>query len=226
MTLGSGILWSTILVLLAVTIYLVSVRNKWKTVAKLFGVLILGAAFIGGATWGWYAYQNRPQVVTELGGIRLGMTQLDVKLLKGAPTTASEIEEQKDHSEDDEGKKGQRFKLSWLFGGDESSGTSLKIVFYGATRDDLRVAIVCETGGYSTPLGLGRFSSEEDIVKRLGSPSTESIDSQGLRKVISYRQWKTAYEIEKGSVEAVCVAASGRVRYSDEYKDAGTDARQ
>lgn len=127
MTLGSGILWSTVIVLLAVTIYQVSVRNKWGTAGKAFGVLILLGAIIGGAAWGWYVYQDRPQVVTELGGIRLGMTQLDVKLLKGAPTSESEISEQEE--------EGARFRLGWSYGeSSQSTGGVLIVLFYGDTR--------------------------------------------------------------------------------------------
>ena len=51
MTLGAGILWSTVLLILSAVIYLISVRSKWKTVGKVFGVLfVIGAAIAGGSS--------------------------------------------------------------------------------------------------------------------------------------------------------------------------------
>jgi hypothetical protein len=53
MTVGDGILWSTVLVLLAVAVHQISVHKKWKLVGKGIGfVLLLGAA-AGLAIWRW-----------------------------------------------------------------------------------------------------------------------------------------------------------------------------
>lgn len=135
------------------------------------------------------------------------MTQLDVKLLKGAPTGESE------RSEHEEG--GARFRLGWSYGDSQSIGGVLIVLFNGDTRDDVEVSIVCERGGYSKLLGLGRFDTEEEVIEKLGPPSSESINSEGLRKLISYKRWNAAYEITRGSVQEVCVTASGKVRYAD-----------
>jgi hypothetical protein len=225
MTLGSGILWSTVLLLLAVAIYQVSTHHKWKTVGKVFGVLILCGVLISGAIWGWYAYQNRPQVVTELDGVRLGMTPLEVKLLKGAPTAASEMTQEPDRSAGGEEPSPATFRLAWTFGNTQSFGGVLYVVFRGAARDHLKTSIICETDGYDKALGLGRFNSEREIVEKLGSPSEQSIDRQGLKKTISYKRWNVAYEITKGSVSSVCITASGRVRYRHEYDETESDAQ-
>jgi hypothetical protein len=86
MGIGAGILSSTVLILLAIAIYQISARKKWKTVAKVFGAFVLLLVVLGAGIWGWNAYKARPKVLTELAGLRLGMTPLEVKLAKGAPT--------------------------------------------------------------------------------------------------------------------------------------------
>jgi len=94
MTLGEGIFWSTVLILVTFFLYQVSVKKKWKTVGKVFTILVLVGALIGGGFWGWNVYELRPQIMGELDGVRLGMSPVEVKLVKGAPTTEGEVVEQ------------------------------------------------------------------------------------------------------------------------------------
>src|SRR5262245_57158449 len=107
MTVGSGILWSTVLIVLAVGVYQVSVRRKWKIVGKIFGGLIFVAIVAGGGLWAWDRYENRPKVVELLDGVRLGMSPLDVKLAKGEP--------QNDATSKPEKNGAGEYKLQWVF---------------------------------------------------------------------------------------------------------------
>lgn len=211
MTVGSGILWSTVLVVLAVTVYQLSVRRKWKVVGKIFGGLILVAVVVGGGLWAWNRYENRPRVVEMLDGVRLGMSPLDVKLAKGAPKNDATATPEKTERTDGE------YRLGWFFNPSES-GPTLGVIFYGKEISSLKVAIVCETDGYNKVLGLGRFNSEDEVTAKLGQPTETSIAKDGLSKLVSFKPYKIAFALSKGQVSEVCISESGSVTYAEEYQ--------
>jgi hypothetical protein len=215
MTVGDGIFWSTVLILFAAAVYHISIRNKWKVVGKTIGVFLVIGAMGTGAIWGYFSYKNRPTPTTELNGVRLGMTPLEVRLAKGAPTTE---EEAKGEKED------EKVKLGWQFRG-ELGDESTVVIFYGSTTDTMKVAIVCARGGYSTLLGLGRHSNEKDVIKKLGQPSTVSISKDGLSKIMSFESFKVAYELTKGQVTELCVTESGGVNYVEQYQQKDTQPK-
>lgn len=215
MTVGDAIFWSTVLILFAAAIYQVSIRKKWKFVGKTIGVFFIIGAVGSAAIWAYFSYKNRPSPATELNGVRLGMTPLEVKLAKGAPTIDQEATGDK---QDD------KFKLSWQFRGNLGDESTV-VIFYGASADTLKVSIVCSSGGYPTLLGLGRYSGEEDITKKLGQPSAESISKDGLSKFMSFESFTVAYELSKGQVTKVCVTESGGVSYVEEYQQKSTEPK-
>ncbi len=116
MTIGDGIFWSTVLILLSAAIYQISIRKKWKLVGKMVALLLLFGVVGGAAIWGWYSYNNRPSPVAELNGIRLGMSPVEVKLVKGPPSNEQKATIDQQNKE---------FRLSWKFSstqaGDEST---------------------------------------------------------------------------------------------------------
>ena len=215
MTLGDGILWSTVIVVLAASIYQISIRNRWRTVGKAFGILVLAGILIGGALWGEYIYKSRPRpyAVTELGGVRLGMTPLEVRVAKGAPINKGNAT--LDLQED------SRFRMTWAFDIvpiEELKGLPLLTVIFDArTQNDLKVSIVCERDGYRSLLGLSSGDTEEDMVEKVGLSTNESISEDGLSKLVSFKQWKVAYEVAKGQIGHVCVSESGKVAFADEW---------
>jgi hypothetical protein len=218
MTLGDGILWSTILLLLAAGVYQISIRKKWKLVGKVFGVLVLLGAVIGGGGWGVYWYMNRPAMATELNGIRLGMSLVDVSILKGEPMN-SETEPELRESDGDYG-------MGWGFRDDGDKDTFLMVFFRGDSPQTVSVIRVCQQGGYHKVLDISQFSTEKGVIQRLGEPSKVSIDKDGLSKYISYEQWNVAYEIEKGKVRTLCIDQSGGMTYGDEYGDEPEDPEE
>jgi hypothetical protein len=206
MTVGAGIFASTLLLLFALAVYQITIRRKWRVVGKVTAFFVLVAAILGGASWGWYRYSNRPSVATELDGIRLGMGAVDVRLAKGAPSEEGEPERDTDGE----------LSVAWLYGtGDAYS----LVIFSGRDTSDLKVSIVCEAGGYSRVLGFGRFDAEASLLNSLGPPTSQSINKEGLAKMVSYQQWKVAYEIAKGQINQVCVTESGRVTFREEYQE-------
>lgn len=208
MTIGDGIFWSTVLILVSAAAYQASIREKWKVVGKAVGLLMLVLAVGGAAVWGWYSYSNRPRPVSELNGVRLGMTPVEVKLAKGSPSN------EKDNKIDQDGDKP---RLGWLFSGGQATDESTIVVFFGTTPEDVKAAIVCAEGGYGNLLGLGPYSSEKDIIERLGAPSSVSIHENGLSKFVSFKPLKVAFELTKGQVSKMCVTRYGRVAYTSEY---------
>src|SRR6185503_8768735 len=124
------------------------------------------------------AYENRPRVVEELAGIRLGMSPVDVKLAKGAPNN-------EDHANVERARDGG-YSLDWFFqNGSYSPRTD--VIFYGKQIDGLRASIVCEKDGYSRPFGLGSYSTEADVLDKLGQPTNTSIAEDGLSKMVSFK---------------------------------------
>ena len=129
---------------------------------------------------------------------------------KGAPA------KEESPSKEEDGK----FAMRWLLKPSEYSDDSL-VIFYGDGKDSLRASIVCERGGYNRLLGLGRFNTEQQVIAKLGRPTSESVHSNGLFKLISFKRWNVAYEIQKGEVTEWCVTNSGSVAYTEEYQQRG-----
>ncbi len=61
------------------------------------------------------------------------------------------------------------------------------------------------------------------VLAKLGEPTHESIDGTGLKKMMSFKEWGVAYEIEKGHVTGWCVDHDGTMRYFQEFGE-GTNA--
>jgi hypothetical protein len=207
MTLGTGVVLSTLLIIAAVGIYQISVRGKWKIVGRVVGILLLCIGVLAGIGWGWYSYANRPSAAQELEGVRLGMTPVQVTLARGEPTKKSETAKDKDGE----------IRVGWTYQDTGTTDEWTLVMFFGRSENELKASIVCRRGGYTTLHGLGRFNSEGDVLNKLGQPTNESIHKSGLSKIISFASLKTAYTITKGQVSEVCVTDTGAVTYADEY---------
>lgn len=211
MTLGDGIVWSTVLILIAGAIYQISVQKKWKLIVKILGVLSLIGALLGGAIWGYFVWTNRPQITTEIGGISLGMTPVEVSLKLGEPSRKLGPIEEKER------KPGGAFSSLWLYSEQGTHAPRMMVRFYGPSAEGLTAGIVCQDDGYDSVVGISRLKSEEDVIERLGEPTHVSINETGTAKHISYEQWNASYEIARGRVSAVCLTSSGKVIYGVEY---------
>jgi hypothetical protein len=203
MTLGDSLIWITLILLTTGGIYLITKRKKWRLVAKIVGVLILIGIVIGIGAWAWNWYENRPQVVTKIGDISLGMTPIDVTLALGKPNLEAPA------TGEDQTSRFYYFdydnELNYLIRFSKDSGVE-------------RAVVVCTENSYRKIFGLGKYNDEDKIIEKLGKPTTTSIRADGLAKFISYSQWKVAFSIEKGQVKNVCVTNSGEVKFLDEYK--------
>ena len=197
MTLGTGIFASTVLVLLAMAIRQITVRHKWKLTGKIAAGFVAVCAVIGVGLYAWNYVANlppAPSVVTELAGVKLGMSPTDVTLALGKPDTAGELENDKKGKTD--------FYYSYVL-------DNLIIKFSGPDKYRTKVETVCTGEGYTELLGFSYYASEEDIVQRLGKPDFTSISKDGLTKAISYTKWKAVFQISKGHVDQKCIIQSG-----------------
>lgn len=204
MTLGTSLFWITILVLVILGIRYTTRQKKWRLVAKIVGGLAILGVILGFAVWAWGSYKDRPQPVDTLGSLSLGMSPLEVTLAAGKP----DIESKPDEID------GSRRYLYKDYSGDVEYFVRFSDV---NENSDERVDLICTSNYAHHVFGLSKYSSEKEVTKKLGEPTSQSIRKDGLAKIISYENWKVAFEIEKKSVTEVCVSSSGKVSYREEY---------
>lgn len=245
MTLGTGIFASTILVLLAVALWQVTKHRRWRLVGTVFGVLVGLTALIALGVWGWTEYANRPTPQRSLAGIALGMVPAEVKLRKGEPQSVSPFtcgrplsSLPKEGRFNDLDATQQALLLELIrtaearmpgtrCGPPNTSEARARWFFpdmhvvFKTSNNGLKVSSICRDSGTERLIGVSPGAPESDVLAELGKPTHVSIRNDGLAKVISYRQWNVAFELEKGRVSAMCVA-EGDVRYPDEYGSSTT----
>ena len=203
MRLGSALVLITFILLTAAGIYYITKHKKWRLIGKITGVILLLAVLIRLGTWGWYQYQNRPQVVRSVGDVLLGMTPVEVTLAIGKPKTSLE------GSEED-----TDLRYIYLNYSDEVD----YYVRFSSESGEYRVVIICSSNYSREVLGFNKYDHEGEVIKKLGQPTSISVQEDGLKKMISYKQWKVAFGIEQGDVETVCATESGEVKYIKEYE--------
>lgn len=201
MTLGTGIFSSTILLLLAAVVWQITVRKKWKLVAKIAGGIVALCAAVSGGFYAWDYVANlppAPSVVTELAGVKLGMSPIDVTLALGKPDTAGEPSV-----------SGEETRINYIYTHSYEPNYYLQVQFYGPDKFTTKAAIVCSR--HVKLLGFDLSSSEESVIQRLGEPDHTSISSDGVNKYINYYKWNVSYRIFKRYVAEMCIGMSGVV---------------
>ena len=201
MTLGSALILITFILLTVAGVYYVTKHKRWRLIGKIAVVILLIAILIGLGTWGWYQYQDRPQVVNSVGDVSLGMTPVEVTLAIGKPKVNLEgAEEDTD------------LRYIYLNYSDEID----YFVRFSNESDEYRAVVICSSNYLREILGFSKYDSESKVIKKLGEPTSISVREDGLEKMISYKQWKAAFGIEQGDVETVCATESGEVKYIKE----------
>ena len=214
MTIGDGIFYSTLLLILAGSIYAISVRGKWKTVGKVFSVFVLVVAVCAGIFYGYDQYQSRPQsspppatpepltAVTEYMGVKLGASRVDVTLKLGAPQEESSLVTP----------TGKRRDVLTYY--------DFQVILEGEEVAD-SVFMVCSSGTYKYGrelLGLSITDSEDIVLKELGTPTNESINKDGLQKIMNYKELNLSLILAKEQVEQICMTEGGSIAWIDEYR--------
>jgi hypothetical protein len=216
MSTGEGIVASTALLIATFFIWQITLHQKWKIVGKWVAITTATGLLVGTGLWQWKsryghvqasAISQLPEAQTELGDIRLNSTQLDLKLKKGKPNQISE-------STENDG------RAAWKYSSRFRDDPELTVIFDkdNEAKNQSLVAIICAEGGALSLLGIKEFANEASIRTKLGDPTDISIRIDGLAKMISYKQWNAAFQLEEDSVRAVCISNSGKVRFGEEYK--------
>lgn len=204
MTLGTSLLLVTLLLFSILGIRYITKEKKWRLVVKIVGCLVLLGIVISLVIWAWNSYKERPQPVDTLGSLSLGMSPLEVSLAVGKPDNESVLKEI----------DGSRRYLYNNYSGD----LEYFVRFSSADEDSSeKVEVICTRDYMHDVFGLSKYSSEEEVKKKLGEPTNQSIRQDGLAKMISYEKWKVAFEVEKKNVVTVCISSSGKVGYLEEY---------
>ena len=204
MTIGEGILWSTILVIIFVSILLLTKHQRWRAFLKGLGVVLGFVVLAGVGWWGYVQYGDRPKLATSLQDISLGMTQVEVTLVKGKPDRVLTDEDSE--------------TLIYDRGESDSDAVFLR----GKTPEELVVRDVCSTSSYGSVQGIGRFSSENKLIEKLGEPSSVSINRDGTEKIVTYPEWNAAYGIKRGEVSRYCITSRPAMKFKAEYSDRET----
>lgn len=212
MSLGSGIFWSTVLILSFLTVYLITRHRKWKIVGIGF-LAIAGLGALGaGGMWLYQQYFDRPSAISSLLSVSLGDRPVDVKLTLGQPV---------DESDPSVSEESGNYTARWVYKyADE--GRMVFIDFAGEKADELGVRRVCDLQEYkSKVLGFGTNDSEQAILDKLGSPPHTSINKDASEKMISYPKWNVAFRIVRGRLHGNCLIdgsdENAVLTYRDEY---------
>lgn len=203
MTIGDGIFWSTVLLLLSAAIHQITLRKKWRIVGKVSAICLAIAAGIASCVFGWVYVSNlppSPSRVSELSGAKLGMSPTDVSLALGRPDVFSGPYVEED-----------RTRIDSIY-----SDKRLSISFYGKDKYSAKAESICVWDSYASLMGLMIGNSRESVIKRLGKPDSTSIDSDGLSEIVSYQKWGASFYISKGSVTMECIHSFPLMRFTKE----------
>jgi|GEM_PF-3689624 len=177
------------------------------SLVQILGMFVIGLGIVGISVILYNRFEDRPVLMQSLDGIELGMSEVDVTLLKGEPVSRTPLK-----TTDNE-----QYRELATYGA--HSTTSL-FVYFGGMKGALHVDSVCMQEDTFSIFGLGQFSSEQDVLDKLGTPSGTSINAKGTRKLLTFDSWHVAYEIQQGKVITMCVTNKAKMAYDVEYQNA------
>lgn len=179
-------------------------ENWAQTLVRVIGNLVRWAiavpAVFGLGIWGAVSLlqwlEDRPVFVSEYDDIAIGMTPIEVTLLKGKPDSEQEATLIVDFWKQSFTYSGYRSKV-WVF-------------FEGQTQETLSVWRVCEAGPSprNEVIGIAGGDREESVIRHLGAPDKESIDFRGLRKSSIFSKYNLVIGFEKAKVDSICVGTT------------------
>lgn len=186
MSTGSAIILSTILLIVSVGAWRISVAHRWGTVGKVLGVIVLLIAVIIGGIYAYQWYQERPKVVDNLSGIRIGMTEAEVVVEMGSPDS---VTNEKTH-------KILRYTKEYRY----QYGRDILV-----SNKSRKVETICEAGEFTDP-HLNSYVSESELIERFGEPDYTFIEPSGDYKTLSYPSYNLTFIIRSGNMSEVCLS--------------------
>ena len=197
MSTGESLIIIVILLGLGFGIYKIHQKKKWKLVGK-FASVIIGIILLISA--GFYinnVYKNRPQEVSSLAGISLGMKKVDVTVKKGKP----DLENMNKEGETTLYYKGY-------------SGIIKNVISLDSKNEVYRI---CSFEYSDEVFGLGVYDSLENIIKKLDEPQGKSINKDGTKMILTYPQYNVAFQIYEGNIDMTCVTTQEKISFFEEY---------
>lgn len=161
-------------------------------------VLILAiAALVVLAALTMMYLHNRPEPSTGLGEVELGMREMDVTLAYGRSPDCiiSESPTQK----------------VWGYYYIEECRAKLYFTNEGS---EFRLSTICGAGITES---VNYADSEEDVLRKLGSPSFVSVSHDGTQKLSSFEKYNVAFTFQAGDLKEICVSNELPLRFENEY---------
>lgn len=188
MELGTGIYSSTVLVLLAISVWQITKHKKWKLFGKVCAGLAAVCGLVVGVGYLWNYVATRPKPLTEFEGVKLGASITDVTLTLGAPTNVV---------------------------GNRITYDEKEIIADFESEKLQSLEVLCSESPEKNVMGFDIYSRESDVIKKLGVPSRTSISGDGLFKLISYKKWNVAFGVSANSINKICMS-SYEIGFADE----------
>jgi hypothetical protein len=196
MTLGTGIFLSAVVISIVMLFSITKDRWSWRKGFKRIGIALLVLICVGVAIYfAWapiQAFVDRPKPFQELGGVKVGASQDDVKFLKGLPDAACTISTLKDWSL-------WAYRLTTA---EDKSPTWLIVTFMGA-HGAWSIYIRSDDAEFNQAPVLehvDKFETVESINKRFG-PATEIRPSDdGLSREYAFRRYNLRVAFTQGHV--------------------------
>jgi hypothetical protein len=201
---GAGSCGSTVHLSVGTGRQSVTFESKWKAIGNRAFRIVAFLVLVGGSSWA-RSESPRHREVTELAGVKLGMTPREVVSALGQPTLVDTFR--------GPGKRTSDTAFGYIYARSYDPDYSLQLVF--VSREAPRLSIVCEVHANTSALGLSSGSKERQVVRKLGKPDEISVSADRRQKIISYAQWKVAYFIEKRKVIGICISSEGIVTFVD-----------
>jgi hypothetical protein len=207
--LGAGIRGSTLHVPVGIGAGRVAVGSRRRAHARVATLCTTVIVLAGVSVWARSEAPEPRREITELAGVKLGMTPLEVVAALGQPTLVDRRREAVPAA----GKPKRDTAFGYVYSKADKPEYSLQLVFYN--REAPWLGVVCEVNAESSALGLANGTKERQVLRALGKPGNISISFDRVQKIISYPQWKVAYVIQKRRVVGVCVSSRGIVTFLD-----------
>jgi hypothetical protein len=196
--------------------------RAWRSLPKVVG-FVVGTLFLLGLLWFGSTALNgylhsRPHRVTTYSEITLGYSKTDVLYTKGNPSDVLVDDAPGDFpgrlkievSAIPKGKRPSDYQY-WDY---EPPDAGRLDVDYSPTSQRV-VRIFCYSTNMNGPLrycpellGVSAGATEDDILTRLGKPTSSDLDEPSLVKILRYRQWNVAYYLERRRVYALEIESS------------------
>jgi len=193
MTLGTGIFLSVVVISIVMLFFITKDRWNWWKGFKRFAIALLVLICVGVAIYfAWEPIQtlvDRPKPFQELGGVKLGSSQADVKFLKGIPDTTCTDSATKDWSL-------WGYKLT----ADDKSPT-WQVITFKETHGVWSIYIGSPDNKFNQAPELdhvSQYSTWEAIDKRFGPASAVEPSEDGLSRMYAYHRYNLRVEFAQG----------------------------